>query len=132
MFSWILFLYFFKQKTAYSMLISDWSSDVCSSDLVAAFGNLSTPELRAKFSRIQWDRPMTFEEWLAEIDTARVQGWAVDRDRFKNGNTAYAVPVLSRTEERRVGKEGVRTFSSRWSPYHLKKYTHTNNISTYI
>src|SRR3546814_4831426 len=31
----ILFLYFFfKQKTAYDMRISDWSSDVCSSDLV--------------------------------------------------------------------------------------------------
>src|SRR3546814_20736817 len=29
-----LFLFFFKQKTAYDMRISDWSSDVCSSDLV--------------------------------------------------------------------------------------------------
>src|SRR3546814_7864798 len=29
-----LFLFFFKQKTAYEMRISDWSSDVCSSDLV--------------------------------------------------------------------------------------------------
>src|SRR3546814_1444941 len=28
--------FFFKQKTAYDMLISDWSSDVCSSDLVVA------------------------------------------------------------------------------------------------
>src|SRR3546814_5166376 len=30
------FFFFFKQKTAYEMRISDWSSDVCSSDLVAA------------------------------------------------------------------------------------------------
>src|SRR3546814_17874472 len=30
---WLLFLCFFKQKTAYEMRISDWSSDVCSSDL---------------------------------------------------------------------------------------------------
>src|SRR3546814_10475128 len=30
------FLFVFKQKTAYEMRISDWSSDVCSSDLVAA------------------------------------------------------------------------------------------------
>src|SRR3546814_20256418 len=29
----VLFLFFFKQKTAYEMRISDWSSDVCSSDL---------------------------------------------------------------------------------------------------
>src|SRR3546814_14880251 len=29
----VVFFFFFKQKTAYEMLISDWSSDVCSSDL---------------------------------------------------------------------------------------------------
>src|SRR3546814_7322851 len=32
----IIFFFFFKQKTAYEMRISDWSSDVCSSDLQAA------------------------------------------------------------------------------------------------
>src|SRR3546814_4940276 len=32
----LVFLFFFKQKTAYEMRISDWSSDVCSSDLFAA------------------------------------------------------------------------------------------------
>src|SRR3546814_2536981 len=31
----LLFFFFFKQKTAYEMRISDWSSDVCSSDLAA-------------------------------------------------------------------------------------------------
>src|SRR3546814_13166101 len=31
----VLVVFFFKQKTAYDMRISDWSSDVCSSDLVA-------------------------------------------------------------------------------------------------
>src|SRR3546814_6505928 len=31
----VFFFFFFKQKTAYEMRISDWSSDVCSSDLVA-------------------------------------------------------------------------------------------------
>src|SRR3546814_7195462 len=30
----ILYIFFFKQKTAYEMRISDWSSDVCSSDLI--------------------------------------------------------------------------------------------------
>src|SRR3546814_8208910 len=37
MIMWVLFLFcfFFKQKTAYEMRISDWSSDVCSSDLVS-------------------------------------------------------------------------------------------------
>src|SRR3546814_19916668 len=32
----MLYIFFFKQKTAYEMRISDWSSDVCSSDLCAA------------------------------------------------------------------------------------------------
>src|SRR3546814_8404349 len=31
----VLFFFFFKQKTAYEMRISDWSSDVCSSDLLS-------------------------------------------------------------------------------------------------
>src|SRR3546814_1001768 len=33
-----MYLFFFKQKTAYEMRISDWSSDVCSSDLVMRLG----------------------------------------------------------------------------------------------
>src|SRR3546814_1623479 len=33
---WLRFFFFFKQKTAYEMRISDWSSDVCSSDLIVA------------------------------------------------------------------------------------------------
>src|SRR3546814_3792841 len=32
--SWLLCFFFFKQKTAYELRISDWSSDVCSSDLI--------------------------------------------------------------------------------------------------
>src|SRR3546814_3473767 len=36
-----VFFFFFKQKTAYEMRISDWSSDVCSSDLVKEQGGLS-------------------------------------------------------------------------------------------
>src|SRR3546814_12508373 len=31
----LMYFFFFKQKTAYEMRISDWSSDVCSSDLIA-------------------------------------------------------------------------------------------------
>src|SRR3546814_6886021 len=35
-------VFFFKQKTAYEMRISDWSSDVCSSDLLVTFGNIAS------------------------------------------------------------------------------------------
>src|SRR3546814_4820708 len=38
----IFFVFFFKQKTAYEMRISDWSSDVCSSDLGTLYGRNST------------------------------------------------------------------------------------------
>src|SRR3546814_2877537 len=37
----ILFFFFFKQKTAYEMRISDWSSDVCSSDLLKSLNDHS-------------------------------------------------------------------------------------------
>src|SRR3546814_6215347 len=37
---YVLFVFLFKQKTAYEMRISDWSSDVCSSDLRAGFDRL--------------------------------------------------------------------------------------------
>src|SRR3546814_1297134 len=42
---WFLFL-FFKQKTAYEMRISDWSSDVCSSDLEGVMPTLAVHELK--------------------------------------------------------------------------------------
>src|SRR3546814_998222 len=40
LFSLVSFFFFFKQKTAYEMRISDWSSDVCSSDLEADLARL--------------------------------------------------------------------------------------------
>src|SRR3546814_16446281 len=39
----VFFFFFFKQKTAYEMRISDWSSDVCSSDLAADGGAARDP-----------------------------------------------------------------------------------------
>src|SRR3546814_1552378 len=39
----VWFFFFFKQKTAYEMRISDWSSDVCSSDLFGLRGKDGTP-----------------------------------------------------------------------------------------
>src|SRR3546814_5392783 len=37
-FKFVYYVFFFKQKTAYEMRISDWSSDVCSSDLIGEVG----------------------------------------------------------------------------------------------
>src|SRR3546814_4022735 len=45
-----VYFFFFKQKTAYEMRISDWSSDVCSSDLLAAIGTARTPATRLSYA----------------------------------------------------------------------------------
>src|SRR3546814_7957227 len=89
------FVFFFKQKTAYEMRISDWSSDVCSSDLFAA-------------------QPLGFDdlEFLGIFlpDMHQLAGG------HRGGSVLEALGV--RSEERRVGKECVSTCRSRWSPYH--------------
>src|SRR3546814_12683717 len=41
----VLYFFFFKQKTAYEMRISDWSSDVCSSDLPQQLPRLKDPRM---------------------------------------------------------------------------------------
>src|SRR3546814_5980890 len=50
--------FFFKQKTAYEMRISDWSSDVCSSDLVPV-------SRRREASKPDTNRPRMLDAWLS-------------------------------------------------------------------
>src|SRR3546814_6911652 len=61
----------FKQKTAYEMRISDWSSDVCSSDLFAAETEKLAEHARAKLERKKLD--MIAANWVG-------RGRAFDRD----------------------------------------------------
>src|SRR3546814_2176372 len=101
--------FFFKQKTAYEMRISDWSSDVCSSDLSPPKFLIHHPPIILSFSLIlapQINRSSrTFpREWEAIIQ-ADVQAQA-------------SMPKPRSSEERRVGKACVSTCRSRWSPYH--------------
>src|SRR3546814_4268236 len=88
------FFFFFKQKTAYEMRISDWSSDVCSSDL-------DPVPVRAG--------PMVLGTTSNSHAVLMRAGSAArsSASRFNAGS-----------EERRVGKECVSTCRSRWSPYH--------------
>src|SRR3546814_8609640 len=90
-----LSVFFFKQKTAYELRISDWSSDVCSSDLI--------------------DREMhsLFPSGLSPAFTGGAG--SASHDRY-----GWPCPLRPgcRSEERRVGNECVSTCRSRWSPYH--------------
>src|SRR3546814_10544761 len=97
-----LFVFFFKQKTAYEMRISDWSSDVCSSDLdLAIVGGKDDMAGRG-------------DESVADL----AAGLGADRDILEVGIGRRQPPGLRRSEERRVGKECVSTCRSRWSPSH--------------
>src|SRR3546814_2320471 len=92
---------FFKQKTAYEMRISDWSSDVCSSDLIEA-GKMSVEFKLEKIDEIVLRMRSLFGEMAKE----------------KQLDLQFSVSGSTRSEERRVGKECVSTCRSRWSPYH--------------
>src|SRR3546814_4143674 len=97
---YLCFVFFFKQKTAYEMRISDWSSDVCSSDLL--------PEAR-------------FPPLGLALRTARLTSRSSRHRRTaasRSHRTHPPKPGRGRSEERRVGKECVSTCRSRWSPYH--------------
>src|SRR3546814_6902871 len=91
----VYLFFFFKQKTAYEMRISDWSSDVCSSDLL---------------HRLRDCRDMGGRRSAATAEN-------VDQPLFRPF-LDEAGGLVRRSEERRVGKECVSTCRSRWSPYH--------------
>src|SRR3546814_4889544 len=70
----LLFLFFFKQKTAYEMRISDWSSDVCSSDLPGHIpGSRNLPYARLFHDDGTWKRgpALAAEFRAAGIDVDR-------------------------------------------------------------
>src|SRR3546814_21052261 len=125
--------FFFKQKTAYEMRISDWSSDVCSSDLMIGASDVETLAIERFEAR---GMPMGEDSIETVIWTGRfVQAWRdpasvrmVKRRevkshlcgsaRAKDPNVRQALIDPVRSEESRVGKECVSTCRSRGSPDH--------------
>src|SRR3546814_13702752 len=98
------------------MRISDWSSDVCSSDLR---GIHEAGE--------QWHRTDVEQACLGILPRPRgglekLHHRADDVTSLKRFAVRRSLKLASRgSEEGRVGKECVSTCRSRWSPYHLKK-----------
>src|SRR3546814_14005963 len=119
------FIFFFKQKTAYEMRISDWSSDVCSSDLHRGERQLVEAE-RDAVRELPVDHAVGGE--LQPFERARFVAVAVDpaarvvagelrhrREVERDGGAGR--PRVGRSDERRVGKECVSTCSTRGAPY---------------
>src|SRR3546814_19475144 len=93
------------------MLISDWSSDVCSSDLESRDGIQESGS------------PSAFER-LVDAETATSCPPESLAKASRRAGVHASAPLRcasARSEERRVGKECVRTCRSRWSPYHYTK-----------
>src|SRR3546814_17859777 len=122
----LFIFFFFKQKTAYEMRISDWSSDVCSSDL---FPQTLNPWRRDDGRRDQAtaDRGPRASRFISVTTAWRTKLFrerAVQSKReggaihFLTADAAHDVAIAGvskRTEERLVGKEGVGTGSYRWA-----------------
>src|SRR3546814_20791207 len=96
--------FFFNQKTAYELRISDWSSDVCASDLLG----LVVGDLCQRLEAVGGG------DHVGALALEQRLGGAPDRLGVVDHHHA------ERSEERRVGKECVSTCKSRWSPYHSK------------
>src|SRR3546814_8411588 len=118
----IVFFFFFKQKTAYEMRISDWSSDVCSSDLPSSATispRCNCPSMPRSTSIVTpaWVklRRRPVRERVASVIAQHLHRIGV------RGLERGIERREERSEERRVGKECVSTCRSRWSPYHSKK-----------
>src|SRR3546814_11382334 len=108
------------------MRISDWSSDVCSSDLVG-FG-ADRENLRALLPHRLADARVDQRRFPAEVradEQAHVGVLGLGYPRVEIDRRQ------ARSEERRVGKECVSTCRSRWSPSYYKKQYTTHSSSSY-
>src|SRR3546814_16337303 len=110
------------------MRISDWSSDVCSSDLHIAerHPGLLPDDPKARARAIEWlfaalnsvETPITERFYAAVIECN--ESWADARLPMVDDRVRGRLADLSqrlRSDERRVGKECVSTCRSRWAPY---------------
>src|SRR3546814_5246079 len=111
------------------MRISDWSSDVCSSDLHYRVQQTRAPETIARAERPAPPQ-VAGNVRIAGLNLLNLFNGDGNGGGFPTARGARDVAgyqmqqaklvavIQARSEERRVGKECVRTCRSRWSPYH--------------
>src|SRR3546814_1839627 len=112
----MVFFFFFKQKTAYEMRISDWSSDVCSSDLADSEEQHERQKYRDQQAHAL--PPRKFQTHGAIAFRIVDPAFAHLHEQEQMNPALKHLLHLLRSEERRVGKECVSTCRSRWSPCH--------------
>src|SRR3546814_11680470 len=104
------------------MRISDWSSDVCSSDLLSATMPDQVARLWEKMRSGRRDYTIPYNYEIAKDDN-RTTTLSIIHPRIQEEMAAFyeahnSSLLSHRSEERRVGKECVSTCRYRWSPYH--------------
>src|SRR3546814_19592842 len=125
--------FFFKQKTAYEMRISDWSSDVCSSDLSVT---ISLPySVTCRFfgaerrSRLGSTRSLSAVTTSLRIWPSSGSALPTQREESQQRLQRYSTHELTyppqyerpRSEDRRVGKERAGRCRPRWYTEQQKK-----------
>src|SRR3546814_19120354 len=105
------------------MRISDWSSDVCSSDLADEVKTATFFTAQVDFSECGELGVFVDEDQLKAVkELSESKGYLDGRYMAPTFNMLRANDLIwNRSEERRVGKEGVSTCRSRGSPNHSKK-----------
>ena len=73
----------------------------------AANSNLSREEIRARFSKIHFKRPLHFDEWWSQVELAKKEGFAVDDGYFSEGIVTVAVPILGTGESLRMAVSAI-------------------------
>src|SRR3546814_13132709 len=104
------------------MRISDWSSDVCSSDLMEIFHHeqvrLPGAGVARFFAHLLEAAQRLADAATEQVAVIRQRGQAETREPCQFQKRVEVVERHGRSEERRVGKECVSTCRSRWLPYH--------------
>src|SRR3712207_7463966 len=95
--------FFFSSRRRHTRYWRDWSSDVCSSDLV-----------RQRYFKIGHKKHKLSRKKIGKLDFIKIRNFYSLNNTVKSEKASHGNMYQTRSEERRVGKE----CRSRWSPYH--------------